>query len=103
MAKVRFGKHSINLPQRRWVRLTLGVALVLAGGLGGWLPILGFWMVPLGLLVLSTDIPAVRRWNRRMTVKALGWWRGRVAARERAANAKAAAKDKPLRDSSLVP
>ncbi len=41
------------------------------------LPILGFWMIPLGLIVLSHDLPAVRRRRRRMTV----WWSRRQAAK----------------------
>ena len=41
------------------VRILLGIALVL-GGLIGFLPILGFWMIPLGLLVLAIDLPFVR-------------------------------------------
>src|SRR5690625_5080872 len=43
----------------RPLRIPLGVLLVL-GGLLGFLPILGFWMVPLGLLLLALDIPAQR-------------------------------------------
>ena len=46
-----FGR-GFNLPQGRWQRIALGVALVL-GGIVGFLPILGFWMIPLGLFVLS--------------------------------------------------
>jgi hypothetical protein len=39
-----------------------------------------------------------------VTVKALSWWRGREAARERAAKAKATpAPEPPLRDPSIVP
>ena len=41
----------------------LGVILVI-GGLLGFLPILGFWMLPLGLIVLSIDFALVRRWRR---------------------------------------
>ena len=67
MAKVRFGSKSYDLPGNRVVRIALGVILVLFG-LVGFLPILGFWMVPLGLLVLSVDIPRVRRWRRRFAV-----------------------------------
>lgn len=47
-------------PSRKWLRLPLGGALV-AGGLFGFLPILGFWMVPLGALLLAEDIPAIRK------------------------------------------
>ena len=39
--------------------------LLLAGGILGFLPILGFWMIPLGLGVLATDIPPLRRWLRK--------------------------------------
>lgn len=43
------------------VRGLLGLVLV-AGGVLGFLPILGFWMIPLGLALLATDIPPMRRW-----------------------------------------
>jgi hypothetical protein len=46
----------VRQPSSRWVRIPLGVVLVLAG-IVGFLPILGFWMVPLGLLLLAHDIP----------------------------------------------
>jgi hypothetical protein len=46
------------------------------GGAVGFLPLVGFWMVPAGLLVLSADIPTVRRFNRRVTTKVLRYWRG---------------------------
>ena len=81
MTKIRFGKYSLNLPRNRLVRIAIGVLLVLAGGLGGWLPILGFWMLPLGLLVLAADSPTIRRFNRRATVKIVGWWNGRKSKR----------------------
>jgi hypothetical protein len=76
--KLRFGKRSITLPGNPAVRMALGVLLILCG-LVGFLPILGFWMVPLGLLILSVDIPAVRRFRRRMEVK-WGRWRQRRRA-----------------------
>ena len=41
-------------PQARWVRIPVGILLILAG-IVGFLPILGFWMVPLGLIVLAKD------------------------------------------------
>src|SRR3954462_1824571 len=53
---LRFAGREIPLPQSRGLRIGLGIALVL-GGIVGFLPILGFWMVPLGLLVLSVDLP----------------------------------------------
>jgi hypothetical protein len=42
------------------LRSVLGLALI---GLGilGFLPILGFWMVPLGALFIALDVPPLRR------------------------------------------
>ncbi|UWQ23691.1 hypothetical protein K3553_11955 [Leisingera aquaemixtae] len=48
----------------RGLRLVLGVLLIL-GGIFGFLPVLGFWMVPLGVLVAAMDIKLIRRWLRR--------------------------------------
>ena len=42
------------------LRLFVGLLLVL-GGLVGFLPILGFWMIPLGIAVASLDIPPLYR------------------------------------------
>ena len=80
MAKVRFGSKSYDLPGNRLVRIALGVIFVLFG-LVGFLPILGFWMVPLGLIILSADVPIVRRMNRRVSVAFSRWWSGRKARR----------------------
>jgi hypothetical protein len=62
-----------NLPRSRAARISIGVLLVI-GGLVGFLPILGFWMVPMGLTVLAIDIPVVRRFTRKVTVGAKRLW-----------------------------
>jgi hypothetical protein len=62
-----FGR-GFNLPQGRWQRIALGVALML-GGLLWFLPILGIWMIPLGLFVLSLELASVRRLRRRLIVR----------------------------------
>ncbi len=67
--KVRLFNRHFHLPQSKPIRIGLGILLI-AGGLVGFLPVLGFWMIPLGLLVLSVDLPIVRRWRRQLTV----WW-----------------------------
>lgn len=36
--------------------------LLIALGIVGFLPVLGFWMIPLGLALLATDVPPLRRW-----------------------------------------
>ncbi len=76
MARIKIGSYSLNLPENRWARIGIGVSLIFLGVLG-FLPVLGFWMIPAGLLVLATDIPAVRRFNRRAMVAVKGWWVGR--------------------------
>lgn len=62
-------RRRLKLPESRIVRLGLGVALII-GGLLGFLPVVGFWMLPLGLAVLSVDIPWVRRQRRKIAI----WW-----------------------------
>jgi hypothetical protein len=42
-----------------WVRLPVGILLIL-GGIVGFLPVLGFWMVPLGLIVVAKDFAPLR-------------------------------------------
>jgi hypothetical protein len=89
MASVRLGSRRIYLPGNRLARIAIGVVMILAG-MVGFLPILGFWMAPLGLLVLSVDLPAVRRLNRRITVWAVRtWnsWRGRGKSRPKSSAA----------------
>lgn len=50
------------------LRSVIGLLLV-AGGLVGFLPILGFWMIPLGILVIALDVKPlvcnIREWRRR--------------------------------------
>lgn len=67
--RVRLFGREFWLPQSRLWRIVIGVLLILLGMLG-FLPVLGFWMIPLGLLVLSADFAAVRRLRRRLEV----WW-----------------------------
>ena len=66
-----FGKQ-VAMPQSRLLRILIGAALIFFGILG-FLPVLGFWMVPLGILVLSYEFAAVRRFRRRLSV----WWEKR--------------------------
>ncbi|MBW8636712.1 hypothetical protein K1W69_05880 [Hoeflea sp. WL0058] len=65
---VKLGNRKLGLPRSRLFRVGLG-SLLVVGGILGFLPILGFWMIPLGLLVLSHDLPMVRRWRRRLAVR----------------------------------
>lgn len=71
--------HALLDNKMRIVRLPLGILLIVAGFLG-FLPVLGFWMLPLGLLLLALDLPVLRppvtsatiRIRRRLRT----WWRG---------------------------
>jgi len=42
------------------VRVPLGLGLIL-GGVFSFLPVLGVWMLPLGVVVLAKDVPPLRR------------------------------------------
>jgi len=63
-------------PQAKWVRLPLGCALIAAGALG-FLPVLGFWMLPIGALLIGEDIPPVRRVTLRAIGSAMRCWDAR--------------------------
>jgi hypothetical protein len=77
-ATIRLGSLRLPMPGTRKQRFFLGVGLCL-GGLVGFLPIVGFWMLPLGLVVLSVDMPSVRRFRRRLEIR---WGRRKAAASE---------------------
>lgn len=56
------------------LRTVLGLLLVV-GGLFGFLPVLGFWMVPLGAVLIALDVAPLRRWLREWLHRAAGLWR----------------------------
>ena len=45
----------IRQPKARLIRIPLGILLVI-GGIFSFLPVLGIWMLPLGLLLLAIDL-----------------------------------------------
>lgn len=57
------------------IRTLLGI-LFMIGGVFGFLPILGFWMLPLGIAFIALDIPPLRHridnWMQRLRAKAQG-------------------------------
>ncbi|MFO1241771.1 MAG: PGPGW domain-containing protein [Rickettsiales bacterium] len=70
--KIKVGKHEIPLPQSKAIRIALGIFCLLLGCLG-FLPILGFWMIPLGLMILSIDWPFARH----IRDKISKWWKNK--------------------------
>lgn len=76
--KISLFGRDVGLPRSRAPRVAMGVSLVLLGTVG-FLPVVGFWMIPVGLFVLATDFPSVRRFNRRTGV----WIRRKFQRRPR--------------------
>ena len=52
--------QSARNPSAGWIRIPVAVALIVGGILGTFLPIIGFWMVPLGLALVAIDVPFLR-------------------------------------------
>ncbi len=70
-------------PKAKWVRLPLGILLII-GGFFGFLPILGIEMIPLGLLLVAQDIPFLQEpvgraviWLEVKWVHFRQWWQQR--------------------------
>jgi hypothetical protein len=51
--------RKVRSPNAALFRIPSGIVLIAAGCVG-FLPILGFWMVPLGLAILAQDVPFLR-------------------------------------------
>jgi len=49
----------LRKPSGRWLRLPAGLLLTF-GGVLGFLPLVGFWMLPIGLALLADDVPLLR-------------------------------------------
>jgi hypothetical protein len=46
---------------RLWLRLLVAILLIL-GGVFWFLPVLGIWMLPLGFILLASEVPPLKRW-----------------------------------------
>ena len=79
MARVRLGNREFKAPGTPITRTIAGIALII-GGVLGFLPILGFWMLPLGIIILSVDFHPVRRFRRKVEVRWGRWRRQRRQA-----------------------
>ena len=63
----------VRKPEARIVRIPLGV-LCIIGSFLWFLPVLGLWFLPLGLLLVAQDLPFLRRPVGRMTLYLLDRW-----------------------------
>jgi len=65
-------------PSASLLRLPLAVLFII-GGIFSFLPVLGVWMLPLGILLIAVDVALVRRW----VVKSWPWVESRWRLRSR--------------------
>ena len=73
----------LRQPSSRFTRIPLAI-LLMFGGIFGFLPVLGLWMLPLGLLLFALDMPVLQK----PTARALGWIERKWIAREATKNAR---------------
>lgn len=69
----RSGLAWVLRPEAIWLRVPLALLLIASGFLG-FLPILGFWMLPLGALLLAEDFPPIRKPTVRAIEAVERWW-----------------------------
>jgi hypothetical protein len=69
----------LRKPSSKLVRFPLGILLII-GGVFSILPILGLWMLPLGLILIAQDIV----WLQKPVAKLLGWIERKWIERQRA-------------------
>jgi hypothetical protein len=72
----------LRRPSSRLVRIPLAILLIF-GGIFSFLPVLGLWMLPLGLLLFAQDVPMLQKPMARM----LGWVERKWIERQRAKSA----------------
>ena len=69
----------VRKPSSIYARIPLAILLI-AGGFLSFLPVLGLWMLPLGLLLFAQDVPFLQTPMARM----LGWIERKWLERQRA-------------------
>src|SRR4051794_35600986 len=74
-------------PQARLLRLPLGILFII-GSFFWFLPVLGLWFLPVGLMLIAQDVPVLRRPVGKMALylhdrwsHLRKWWKRRRAAR----------------------
>lgn len=69
----------LHRPGSGWVRIPVALLLVVSG-VAGFLPVLGFWMIPLGVALVAQDIPFLRP----PMARVLGWINRKLAKHDKA-------------------
>ena len=69
----------VRKPSSIYVRIPLAILLI-AGGIFSFLPVLGLWMLPLGLLLFAQDVPPLQK----PMAQGLGWIERKWLERQRA-------------------
>jgi hypothetical protein len=72
----------LRQPSSRFAGIPLALLLIV-GGIFSFLPVLGLWMLPLGLLLFAQDVPILQKPLAQM----LGWVERKWIERERAKSA----------------
>ena len=72
----------LRKPSSRLVRIPLAILLIL-GGIFSILPVLGLWMLPVGLLLFAQDVP----WLQPPLARMLAWVERKLIERQRAKSA----------------
>uniref|UniRef100_Q07JJ1 Transmembrane protein (PGPGW) n=1 Tax=Rhodopseudomonas palustris (strain BisA53) TaxID=316055 RepID=Q07JJ1_RHOP5 len=73
----------LRKPSSRLVRIPLSI-LLMVGGFFAFLPVLGFWMLPLGLILIAQDLPFLQG----PIARTLGWVERKWLARQARSGAK---------------
>ncbi len=73
----------LRRPSSMMVRIPLALLLVV-GGIFSFLPVLGLWMLPLGLVLIAQDVPYLQKPMAQM----LGWIERKWIARQQAKDKK---------------
>lgn len=68
----------LRQPSSIYARIPLALLLIV-GGIFSFLPILGIWMLPLGLVLFAQDVPFLQK----PIAKALGWIERKWIERQR--------------------
>lgn len=81
--KIVRGFRWLKTHPNQWVRKGSGLLLMVGGLLGPFLPVLGVWMIPLGLILLFANSPIYWRLRRRYVARRRGKRLAREAAQTR--------------------